>query len=80
MGAIAQFERSLIRKRQHERIELAKKKGIYTGRKPVGAELLEKAKKKIDAGVPVARVARELKIGRTTIYKYLKEEATHERS
>lgn len=74
MGAIAQFERSLIRKRQHERIELAKKKGIYTGRKPVGAELFEKAKKKIDADMPVARVTRELKIGRTTIYKYLKEE------
>lgn len=75
MGAIAQFERSLIRERQQEGIELAKKKSIYKGRKPVDAELLEKAKKKIEAGVPVARVARELKIGQTTIYKYLKEGA-----
>lgn len=76
MGAVAQFERSLIRERQQEGIELAKKKGIYKGQKFVDTELLEKAKKKIDAGVPVARVARELKLGRTTIYKYLKTTAS----
>jgi DNA invertase Pin-like site-specific DNA recombinase len=33
MGAFAEFERSLIRERQREGIELAKKKGIYKGRR-----------------------------------------------
>ena len=34
MGAFAEFERSLIRERQREGIALAKKKGLYKGRKP----------------------------------------------
>jgi DNA invertase Pin-like site-specific DNA recombinase len=33
MGAFAEFEKSLIKERQREGIELAKKKGIYKGRK-----------------------------------------------
>src|ERR1700710_1942388 len=33
MGAFAQFERELIRERQREGIELAKKRGAYVGRK-----------------------------------------------
>ena len=34
LGAFAEFERSLIRERQREGIALAKKKGVYRGRKP----------------------------------------------
>lgn len=34
MGAFAEFERSLIRERQREGIALAKKAGVYRGRKP----------------------------------------------
>lgn len=33
MGAFAEFERSLIKERQMEGIALAKKRGIYKGRK-----------------------------------------------
>jgi len=33
MGAFAQFERELIRERQKEGIELAKRAGAYKGRK-----------------------------------------------
>ena len=33
MGAVAQFERDLIRERQREGIELAKRAGAYKGRK-----------------------------------------------
>lgn len=32
MGAFAQFERELIRQRQHEGIEAAKRRGVYKGR------------------------------------------------
>ena len=35
MGAFAEFERALIKERQREGIELAKKRGAYKGRKPV---------------------------------------------
>ena len=34
LGSFAEFERSLIRKRQREGIALAKKEGKYRGRKP----------------------------------------------
>ena len=34
MGAIAEFERTLIKERQREGIALAKQKGLYKGRKP----------------------------------------------
>ena len=34
MGAFAEFERALIKERQREGIALAKKKGVYKGRKP----------------------------------------------
>jgi DNA invertase Pin-like site-specific DNA recombinase len=34
LGSIAQFERAIIRERQREGIALAKKAGVYKGRKP----------------------------------------------
>ncbi len=72
MGAFAEFERSLIRERQREGIELAKKKGVYTGRKPsLTPEQFEEARARIDSGVAKAKVAREFKVSRETIYRYL---------
>lgn len=72
MGAVAEFERSLIRERQQQGIALAKARGVYRGRKPVDNERLEEARRRIAAGVPKTKVAKDLKIGRTTLYKYLK--------
>ena len=73
MGAVAEFERALIRELPAEGIALAKTRGVYKGRSPVSATLISQAKEKIAMGVPISRVAKNLKIGRTTIYKYLKE-------
>ena len=73
MGAVAEFERSLIRERQQQGIALAKARGVYRGRKPVDGQRLEEAKRRIASGVPKTKVAKDLKIGRTTLYKYLKE-------
>lgn len=72
MGAVAEFERSLIRERQQQGIALAKARGVYRGRKPIDSERLEEAKRRIASGVPKTKVAKDLKIGRTTLYKYLK--------
>ena len=41
MGAVAEFERSMIRERQREGIALAKARGAYLGRKPLDARLPE---------------------------------------
>ena len=74
MGAVAEFERSLIRERQQQGIALAKARGVYKGRKPIDEERLAEARRRIASGIPKTKVAKELKIGRTTLYKYLKEQ------
>lgn len=73
MGAVAEFERSLIRERQQQGIALAKARGIYLGRKPVDSKRLDEARRRIASGIPKTQVAKDLKIGRTTLYKYLKQ-------
>ncbi|XSE38955.1 recombinase family protein [Corynebacterium rouxii] len=72
LGAIAEFERSLIRERQAEGIARAKARGVYKGRaKVLTDEQISQARQWVDTGVPKAEVARRLEIGRTTLYKYL---------
>ena len=71
LGAVAQFERSLIRERQAQGIALAKKRGVYKGRKPTSSALIAKARILIEEGVPKTKVAQRLKISRKTLYKYL---------
>jgi len=72
MGSFAQFERSLIRKRQAEGIAVAKGNGVYRGRKPSidrGAIM-----KMIDAGSSVAEIAKSLGISRQSVYRISKEQ------
>ena len=73
LGAVAEFERSMIRERQREGIELAKKRGVYKGRKPTDAAIIEKAREKINLGIPLAKVAREAGIARSTLYRRLQQ-------
>jgi DNA invertase Pin-like site-specific DNA recombinase len=76
LGAVAQFERDLIKGRQREGIALAKDRGVYKGRAPKltteqAKEL--KAKDAANGGKGRAALAREYKISRETLYQYLKE-------
>ncbi|OGU16771.1 MAG: transposase [Geobacteraceae bacterium GWC2_53_11] len=72
MGAVAEFERSIIRERQAEGIRIARQKGVYKGRKAsLTNDQAAEARAKIAAGVPKAKVAREYKCSRQTLYKYL---------
>lgn len=74
MGAFAEFERSLIRERQLEGIELAKQRGAYKGRKKsLTVEQIDSLKKQSSAGKKKAQIAREFGISRETLYQYLKE-------
>ena len=73
LASFAEFERSLIRERQREGIALAKKKGVYRGRKPaLTNEQAEALRKRAKGGENKAALARELGISRETLYQYLR--------
>jgi DNA invertase Pin-like site-specific DNA recombinase len=75
LGSFAEFERSLIRERQREGIELAKKAGVYCGRKPsLSAEQVEQLRGRVAAGEKKAGLARQFGISRETLYSYLRPE------
>lgn len=75
MGGFAEFERALLRERQAEGIAMAKKEGRYKGRKPaINPERLEQLKEQVAAGVPKAKIARDMGISRETLYQYLRDD------
>lgn len=73
LGAVAQFERSLILERQREGIAVAKAKGgVYKGRKPsLDAGGIAELRTLVAQGMPKAQIATKLKISRTTLYAHL---------
>ena len=72
MGAFAEFERSLLKERQREGIALAKKAGVYKGRKrALSPERATELRDRVKAGEKKAAVAREFGISRETLYSYL---------
>lgn len=69
MGAFAEFERNIIRKRQAEGIARAKARGVYKGRRPtIDATEVRRLR---DAGLGAAEIARKLGIGRASVYRVL---------
>ena len=71
MGAFAEFERSLLRERQREGIAIAKKKGVYKGRKrSLTPERAQELKARVAGGEKRAVLAREFGISRETLYQY----------
>lgn len=73
MGAFAEFERSLIKERQREGIELAKKRGAYKGRKKsLSVTQIKEIKGRVSSGEAKASLAREFGISRETLYQYLR--------
>jgi DNA invertase Pin-like site-specific DNA recombinase len=76
MGAFAEFERALMRERQQEGIALAKKRGVYKGRKPsLQPDQVAELRQKAQAGAKKARLAREYGISRETVYQYLQKDS-----
>lgn len=69
LGAVAEFERSMIRERQLEGIAIAKTKGKYKGRKPaLTDDQADELTRRLVAGEPVAALAREYGVSRQTVY------------
>ncbi|MBR5950642.1 MAG: recombinase family protein [Actinomycetaceae bacterium] len=71
LGAVAEFERALIRERQAEGIALAKKRGVYEKQRKLDADAIARARELIEKGVPKAEVARQLGVSRQTLYASL---------
>jgi hypothetical protein len=69
MGAVAEFERSLLLERQREGIAIAKTKGVYKGRKPsLSPEQTAEVKCRLAVGESAAALAQEYGVSRATIY------------
>lgn len=74
LGAVGQFERSLILERQREGIAIAKAKGVYKGRKPsLDADGKARLLAMVAEGTPKAKIAEALGISRTTLYANLQD-------
>jgi DNA invertase Pin-like site-specific DNA recombinase len=70
-AAMAQFEREMMLERQREGIAKAKAEGKYKGRKPTARAKAEDALRLFKEGKKVAHIARELGIGRGSVYRAL---------
>jgi DNA invertase Pin-like site-specific DNA recombinase len=72
LGAVAEFERSIILERQREGIAIAKGKGKYKGRKPsLNPERVLELLARIAKGDKKTVLAKEFGISRETVYSYL---------
>lgn len=71
LGAVAEFERSLILERQREGIALAKQRGVYKGRKAkLCAAQAEELRVRLLAGESATKLAAEYGISRQSVYNY----------
>lgn len=71
-GAIAHFERRLISERTKDGIQAARLRGKKPGRPGLDKDTLESALRLVQSGVSPTHIARQLHIGRSTLYRELK--------
>ena len=71
-GAIAHFERRLISERTKDGIAAARAKGKRPGRQPLDMSKVDAAIKLVEARVTPTEAARQLGIGRSTIYREMR--------
>lgn len=72
MASIAEYERLRILERTEEGKQAAREKGVIFGRKKKELSMRD-LERKIFAGVPIAKIARDLNISRSLIYRRLNE-------
>ncbi|MBW4964302.1 recombinase family protein, partial [Sulfitobacter sp. CW3] len=71
-GAIAHFERRLISERTRDGIAAARAKGKRPGRQPLDMAKIDAAIKLIEARMSPTEAAKQLGIGRSTIYREMR--------
>jgi DNA invertase Pin-like site-specific DNA recombinase len=78
-GALAEFERNLIRERTHAGLTAARARGKKGGRpKVITVQKRSIAKELYDSGHPILDICRTLKISRATLYRALKTGENHQ--
>lgn len=72
MGAFAEFERTMIRSRQRDGIDAAKKSGKHLGRpSTITPKLTKDVKELKTGGTSIRQIAFKMNLSRATIYKML---------
>jgi DNA invertase Pin-like site-specific DNA recombinase len=71
LGGIAEFEREIMLERQREGIAKAKAAGKYKGRKPTARARSKEVMALYEAGTGPSDIARQLGIGRASVYRIL---------
>jgi DNA invertase Pin-like site-specific DNA recombinase len=69
LGVFGEFETNLRKERQMEGIAKAKENGVYKGRKP--SVDIDKVKELKESGMGASAIAKELNIGRASVYRAL---------
>ena len=78
MGAFAEFERSMIKSRQRDGIEAAKKAGKHLGRPhKIDNKFRNVVNDKIKSCQSIRSIAKEMGVSRTTIYKVMEQINEH---
>ncbi len=73
-GALAEWERDLIRERTRVGLEAAKRRGRVGGRpRSMTATKLDAAKRLAQAGTPVSEIAETLGVSVPTVYRHLRQ-------
>lgn len=73
LAGVACWEREMMLERQREGIAKAKQEGRYKGRAPTVARQAGDIRARVQAGQKPARIARELGIARSSVYRMLGE-------
>ena len=68
-GAVAHFERRLIAERTKDGIAAARAKGKHPGRGPLDADKIAAALSLVKAGLSPTAAAKQLGLGRSTVYR-----------
>jgi len=71
LAGLAEMEREQMLERQAIGIQRAKAEGKYQGRKATDQVVIDQAKALIAGGMTKAAVAKQLKMGQSTLYKHL---------
>jgi len=73
MGAVAQFERDRLAERRAYGIAKAKADGKYKGRKPTARAKKPEVLKLVERGFKPDEIAKQLEIGRASVFRILKD-------
>ena len=72
-ASFAQFSRDMIKEAQKEGIELAKKRGVYKGKKPkFSTDDVKIIREEHELGIAISKLAKKYGATRATIYKVVK--------